>query len=221
MKKILTLSLSLLLVALLLSFVGCQKSENPPTIDEENSVIGANEFSRGVVESSTYKSEYIGIGCTLDSSWTFYSDEEIAELNGATKEQLGSDVQEVIDEAEILYDMFAINSTVGDNISVNFEAATPEQIENLDIRKNLEAVAATLEANFASLGLQSFSHEIKDVEIDGKTIPVLYSVSDMNGINIYQIMLSVKCSEHLANIGITSYMEDATSDYLGNFYWLD
>ena len=155
------------------------------------------------------------------SSWTFYSDEEIAELNGATKEQLGSDVQEVIDEAEILYDMFAINSVSGDNISINFEAATSEQLEKLDINKNLEAVAATLEANFASLGLQSFSHEIKDVEIDGKTIPVLYSVSDMGGVNIYQIMLSVKCSEHLANIGITSYMEDATSDYLGNFYWLD
>ncbi|MDO4732269.1 MAG: hypothetical protein Q4B50_01965, partial [Bacillota bacterium] len=148
----------LLFSALLLCFSACMAASVPgeegsPQMEDKSPAAEEElAFSLGRVEGNTYENEFLGIGCTLDSSWTFFSQEELSALNNAAEDMLPADFTESAAEAEQLYAMYALGENQMDVISINLEKADNEIIEKLDLRKNYEKAAALLMDGYEQLG---------------------------------------------------------------------
>lgn len=76
MKRAVGLLLALVLV---LSMAACGKKDG----DGGDSQSG---FQRGTIENGIYTNTFVGIGCELSDDWTYYSDEQLAELSGVVAE---------------------------------------------------------------------------------------------------------------------------------------
>jgi len=126
MKRIVTVLLLLLMTCLI--FTGCGKDSGQvpsgqvtpsatqsalPTGEvREDAEAPAQERSLqlGRMDGGVYTNEYIGIGCTLDSGWSFYSAEELQDIPGTVQEALdGSELAEYMADAQQLTDMMAEN----------------------------------------------------------------------------------------------------------------
>ena len=124
MKKILCLLLaSLMLLSLCSCFGGKDEDEVRGEIvsgDKQNTDgEKALKFSLGSVVSNTYNNDFLGLSCTLPSEWTFYSEAEILKINNIAGEFYDEDVKKKLENAKVIYDMYAVIAEKGYNINVN------------------------------------------------------------------------------------------------------
>ena len=68
-------------------------------------------FEPGSVSGGMYANEFAGIGCKLDDSWVFYTQEQMAELNGVLTEGTDSeDVKAMLADSPSIFDMYAVST---------------------------------------------------------------------------------------------------------------
>ena len=238
MKK----SLAILLAALmLLGATACDGGENvrgtitggdssvpvsddssAPISDEDSSTPEAGEkFQFGSTVGGKYENTYIGIGCELDSQWTYKSDAEILAQNNLTMEYMDESTADLLENAQLIYDMMAIHSNGVNNVLVNLEKVTPLQLVATDLNTMLEQSVPSVESAMTNMGYTNFTWEVSDVTIDGKTFPALKIRSEINGVVAYQTNVSIKCAQHIASLTVTCFAENDTQTILDSFYLLD
>ncbi len=178
-------------------------------------------FRFGSTAGGTYTNDYIGIGCKLDSSWTFKSDEEILKLNNLTKDLLDEDIAELLESAQVIYDMMAVHSNGMDNVLINLEKTSVLQAALTDLKAMLEQTVPTVESALTGMGYTNFAWEVGEATIDGKRFAALKNSSEINGVTMYQLTLVFRCNQHLASLCISTYGEDKTNQILNTFYLLD
>ena len=139
-------------------------------------------------------------------------------MNNATAELAGDTYRQLIENATVFYDMLAMDADELNNINVNLEKLNALQLALLDVAENYKAAVPYMREMFENMGYTDFSSEIVDVILDGETVPAMRTTAQISGIRVYQLMLSVKCDGYLANIAVTTYIEDTTADILSNFY---
>lgn len=221
MKNIITILLAL---AVLLSFSACSfitKQEDirgDQIVNDGSSSSTEQEFSLGEAKGLTYENKFIGIGCTLDSDWTFYTDEQIKELNNISSDVAGDDLKEILENASIVYDMAAGRSNGLDNINVNLEKMNAITLAALDLAENYETAYSLVEESYVNMGYTDISHEITTAKIDGEDHTALRITAEINGMKLYQKLISIKCSGYLANITVSTYEEDTVDAILDKFY---
>ena len=93
MKKMKLLSLLLALVMMLSVFMtGCNKDDKDDTKEDPTTPTVAEgvdpNLSLGVIKDYTYTNNYIGIGLTLDSSWTMADAKELQDLPDEVEDKL-------------------------------------------------------------------------------------------------------------------------------------
>ncbi len=89
----------LLALVLVLSMAACGKKDG----DGGDSQSG---FQRGTIENGIYTNTFAGIGCQLSDDWTYYTDEQLAELSGVVAES-SEEMQKAMEDGKSTYDMFA------------------------------------------------------------------------------------------------------------------
>ena len=208
MKKLFAV---ILVIALLLSFTACGKKDEPK-----------KEFIRGVITGNVYENEFLGLGVTLDENWVFYTDEEIAALYGLTNELLGDDFEEYLKNATVIYDMQVTNKFDASNVNVNFEklsALGDVQTANMEIF--VSSIMPTVANSLETIGCTDVSYELCDIKLGDKTFEGAKTKATLSGLQLYQTVVCIKCDGYIANISVTSYLEDTTDSILKNFYTLD
>ena len=83
-----------------------------------NISFNTNPFTRGVVDGNVYMSTFSGITFEKPDAWVFYTDEEIADLTGASLELLDSDALEKAAEGEII-DFYAADDANGNGVNLS------------------------------------------------------------------------------------------------------
>ncbi|MBQ3231160.1 MAG: hypothetical protein IJB49_09125 [Clostridia bacterium] len=226
MKKILSLVLVTLFI---LSFTACGGDEDvrgtistvsgaSETAESSKADENNNEFAMGTTNGSVYENSYIGIGCRLDSDWTFYTDEQIKELNQITADKGGEEFAEIMENADIVYDMF-VQKTNGDNMNVNLEKVNAITLAALDMSTFYnEEMKKTLKQSLESVGCTNVEMEDTEVVIDGKKFVAVKITSEMSGVKMYQTNFAIKCSKHIASICITTMNGDSASSIIEKFY---
>ena len=233
MKKLLV---CLLVVGMMSAFSGCgDKPDKEPvqssvteTSNTESTVeettVGEQKdetgFSLGVIDGKTYENKFIGIGCTIADDWTFYDEEQIKSLNNIAGDIAGDEYKNMIEQANLVYDMYATSGDMVSNINVNMEKLNDVQNKTLDVKKNYELVAPVLVSTFENMGCTDVKNEIKDIEIDGKTVPVVYNSAKLGDAVIYQCLLGIKCDGYLANIALTATSEDDLNKLVSTLYFI-
>ena len=114
MKMTKKLTALLLTALMLLSLSACGGDKK----DDESK----KEYTVGTVENGVYTSEFAGVTCTLDSTWSVLNDAEIAQIVGYTVDMTSDEeLKKSLSDGKTLFDMYAmatdsstLNITVGD-----------------------------------------------------------------------------------------------------------
>ncbi len=181
----------------------------------------SKDFSMGNIAGNVYVNDFIGIRFKLDSGWTFYDDDKIKELNQLAMDLAGDEVEEILKNASVVYDMYATDGDQLNNVIVNLEKASALQLVTLDIAENYKALIPLLKESFKNMGYENINCEIIKVTVDGKTLDALHTSAEINGVKMYQTLTQTKCTGYLACMSVTTYFEDTTSDLLNNFEWIE
>lgn len=215
MKRIL---LCVLACLMLLSMVGCDLLSSPDPDSIRGEQTEEKELSLGEVTGKKYENDFIGIGFTLPDDWTFYTDEQIKEMNNYVGDVAGQDYQDMIKNASIVYDMMATSSTLTDNVIVTLEKIPNVQLAVLDLNKTLEKSFSAVESSFKNMGYTNITHKITTVTIDGKNFTGMHISATLAGQTMNQTSFLIKCNGYLASMAVTTFAPAGTDPLMANFY---
>ena len=220
MKKLIVMTLCLTMMS---SFAGCSETPSKEASGEqvENEVVSEKEFSMGEIDGLVYENEFIGIGCELEDEWSFMSDEEIKELNNITGDVAGEEYEELLEDAELIYDMYAIGGNQLDSINVNLEKYDKVTLDSLVVEDALENTIPILEKSFGNMGYTDIETYLDKINIEEEEFTCLYLTGEIEGVRIYQKVFPIKCNGYLANVTITTYEEDRVDSLAERFYFVE
>ena len=173
----------------------------------------------GSVSGGTYTNEFAGFGCALDETWVFYTEEQIAEINGfLTEGTSDEDMKKLMEENQSVQDMYAASTDGLMTINVVFtnmgllggSTVTPQDVAELSV----EQVPAALE----SYGFTDVTAQLTTVDFAGqKNVPAV-AVSAMNGdIATYELLVCLKAGNYSFSVTLCSFTEDVTADMAALF----
>ena len=208
MKKVLSVLLAMLM---LLSLVACGEDNKPAssvnntpatsTVEskDESSDTSSNDiaeeklFVRGVVENNVYTNEFAGVRFTAPEAMTFYTDEEIAAVYGASEEMFNITL-----DTSIIYDMYAMNPETGATVNVNYENMGLLYGSLLTAESYLAASKSNLEAVFNNTpGMNVTSLEQSTVNVGGEEMPCINLVIDINGMSLYETLVTKEADNYM------------------------
>lgn len=181
----------------------------------------SKEFSLGKIKGNVYTSEFIGLGCKLETGWTFYDERQIKELNNLAIDLAGEEVADALKGASMIYDMYAVDSDGLNNININLERIDKQQLISLNLAENFKRVAPLVVRAYENMGYTDVEYTIGTATVDGKTVDAIHFTANINGVNIYVTLFQKKCNGFLASITVGTYYENTVSEILDTFYWLD
>ena len=176
------------------------------------------EFSLGDITGLNYENEFIGIGCNLPADWTFYTDEQIKELNNVAADLAGEEYKEAMENATVVYDMLATSPDMLSNVNINLEKGDPILIAATDLADAFENTLSLTKQSLENMGAVITSTEIGTVTIDGESFTSLRITSEINGFTMCQLIFATKCNGYIAYIGITTTDDAAVQEILDCFY---
>ncbi len=180
-----------------------------------------DEFSLGKTDGLVYENAFIGLGCTLPSDWSFYTDEEIMELNNYTADFMGEEYEEMVKNAQIVYDMYAVDGTDMNSINVTLEKIDNRMLAGIDVADIYAQNKSAFETMYTSMGCSNVLVNQVTIDIEGEEFAGIEISAEINGYTLYQKCFGVKCNGYLASLAITTYGDISPDDILANFYLVD
>lgn len=216
MKKFLCLALALIM---LVGICGCFDGNGPEDVRRDIGGENQNEpaFSLGKTANNTYNNDFLGISCALPDDWTFYTDEEILEINNIVGDVVDEDIAEQLENANVIYDMYATCQTEGSNMNVNLEKLSSIQTISLDIKQTLESQIDTIKQGYENMGYKDTNVEYKKIKVDSKEFHGLKLTARIQDIDFYATIFTFKKGNYLANVTICSLQTDKTDTILSYF----
>ena len=182
-----------------------EPAEEPEEQPEEEPEV---EAKRGKIENGVYTNEVFGITFSGGDEWYFYNDEEIAATYGIAVEQmLTEEYAQVIEEASLIYDMYAVNVNTGATVNVNYENLGLVYGSVFDEKAYLEIAKTQLETQLSASGISLSKNEVSAVSIGGEEFPCLEVAMDYNGTVIYEIIVCKKVGQWMGSFTIGSVNE--------------
>lgn len=204
MKRATTLLLALVMVFTLAAI-------SPAARAEDN-------FGTGTIQDNVYWNETMKIGCALDETWYFYSEEEIMETNGLTADMLEGKIAEMIENGGAITDMFAQNLKTGATVNVVFERVSLANSLLYNEKNYIEASTATLEEALTQMGIEDVAFTVQEAEFLGETHTILQITGLYSGVPIYEQIAVVKDGRNFIVVTIFSVMEGEAEEVLSCFF---
>lgn len=182
--------------------------------------------SIGRMEGGTYTNSYVGYGCDLDGSWTFYSAEELQEMPQNAKDLMeGSELGDSINVLDQFTDMMAENEELLCTMNLLYQKipvesrmvyAVMDEAEILELV--LEEKDAMIEA-YAQGGFDVESMETVKVTFLGQERMALKTASTTQGVPYYTLQLfDYKLGQYSTTLTLASFVEDNTASLLDLFF---
>lgn len=204
MKKAFTLFLAFAMVFTLAAISPAARAED--------------SFGTGTIQDNVYWNETMKIGCALDETWYFYSEEEILEVNGMTAEALDGEIAEIIESGGNLTDMFAQSMETGANVNVVFERVSLANSLLYNEKSYIEASFATVEDAFAQLGIEDVEFTIQEMEFMGETHCSVLITGMYSGVPIYEQVVVVKDGRNFTVVTVFTVLEEELEQVLSCFF---
>ena len=180
MKKLLAL---LLVVAALMSFVACDSGK---------------ELTRGTVKGNVYTNEYVGFTFTKPSSWTYLSDEEIAEAINLGVEFLGEEqFEDALKSNDSISDMMAVDKSTGTNLNLGYENVKKSLFGSMSVEEYISALEKQLsevsgmtvvfpdEYDEVTLGTVEFTRVVCSVTMQGVKMQQIYYLHKVDNYMVF------------------------------------
>ena len=184
------------------------------------------DLSFGRIEGGVYTNTYAGIGCEMNTNWSFYSAEELQELpeltNGVIK---GSELGKLTEKYTQFFDMQAENVT--DLLAVNVVYVKIGMQERLlyAVMSEEQTIDEVLKLkdlmiqSYAQAGIEVTSMEKTKVMFMGEEHYAIRTEASTQGIPIYMVQIgNYKLGAYGMTLTATSYLVDKTQNVLDMFY---
>lgn len=191
--------------------------EVKPAETEGDAADGEN--AAGSVNGGVYTSAFAGMGCALDDSWTFYTDEQIGALNGLLTSQSSSeDVKTRLENTSGVYDMYAASTDGLLTINVAYQ--------NLGLlggdvtaQEYAELSSEQLPDALTSYGFTDVEAAVTSGDFAGRTAcPAVAITAKLGDTTLYEQMYCIKAGSYLYCVTLSSFTEDVTEAMAGLFY---
>ena len=173
------------------------------------------EFKNGV-----YTNKILGAEAYFSENWRILSSEEIEKIMGAVSSK-SSTLKDQNPQIPSFYaaakDGSANINIVITNMGVMGRAITPERTKEF-VDQVLDNIAGTLEKIFSELGAEDYKNEKISVNFLGSKNYGMYSVSEVNGVKMYQKEIILPRGEYAYMLTATSIFFDITDDLLNMFH---
>lgn len=180
----------LALTMLLTMAVGCSKPAEEP--EETADFIGA-------VTDGTYYNPYFDFSFTAPEDWTYFSEEELLEVAGATTEMVGENLGEAFSEqlehAGTTYVML-VDAPTGENVNIVVQK-TQEGLKELSDDILYSLLKPTVETQLQQTGLAGAKVNVDSTTFLGETRTALYTTIDSLGMvqkQLYIIKDTYSCT---------------------------
>ncbi len=182
--------------------------------------------SLGRVQGGVYVNEYMGISCTLDSGWEFYTAEELQELPQNVEELFaGTEAEALMSNLQVITDMSAENAEELTSMNIMYQKMSAQERRAFGSMNNEEFVDGMLTAQkdvliatYAQAGINVQEMYKKTVNFCGEKRDVIYVASDMNGVPYYAIQLfDYSLGDYAVTMTVSSFVEDKTEELLTLF----
>lgn len=175
------------------------------------------EFSLGQTSGSTYTNEFLGLEFVAPAGWTFYTDEQILQMNNIASGYYDEKTKEQLKNASIVYDMLATQPSTNNTVNVNLQKLLPIQLANLNIKKELESQISVVRTSLQNMGMTDITIEYQKVTVDGKEYDALVVFAKANNVPMYEVCFAFRKSNYLASVTVCSIRTDTTASLLDCF----
>lgn len=179
----------------------------------------------GSVSAGIYTNDTLSIGCKIGDDWTYYTEEEIMELNQTTLEILSDPDVAMVDPDDVetlnFIDMYASSADASANVNVGITRLSV--IEAYTLTEE-EIVAASLEQSISSYETMGFSDCVGAVEVCsflGKEYPAMKMEATLYDTPIYLTQVYIKEGRNFGVISVSCFGNDITDEILSWFYTID
>ena len=200
----------LLALLMLLSLTACGSSGDDSQ-DEKK------EYTAGVVDGSTYTSEFAGITCTLSESWIFLSQDEIAQIGGVASDLTTDEkLKESLNSGATIYEMYAMDS---DSTSLNITVGDLGVIYGtvLDVKDYASSAADQMPSAMESIGMENVTAELTTVTFAGQQQTAIAVTASFQSVPMYEVLVCLKQGNYIYNVTVCSYGSDRTAEVLALF----
>lgn len=204
MKRATTLLLALVMVFTLAAISPAARAED--------------SFGTGTIQDNVYWNETMKIGCALDETWYFYSEEEIMEANGLTADMLEGKIAEMIENGGAITDMFARNLKTGATVNVVFERVSLANSLLYNEKNYIEASTATVEEALTQMGIEDVAFTVQEAEFLGETHCAVLITGLYSDVPVYEQVAVVKDGRNFIVVTIFSVLEGEAEEVLSCFF---
>lgn len=183
--------------------------------------------SLGRIEGGVYTNAYIGIGCELDSNWTFYTSEELQELPAQTNELL-QDTEYADASLRQIADMFAENVNDMSNINIQYTKLNMQErlvyatLDYEDFADMIMGESASMAETYAQAGIENAVLEKVTVNYLGQERVAIRTSATISGYPYYILQVfEHNVGQYYVTITLSSLFEDTTQSMLDLFYAID
>ena len=169
-------------------------------------------YERGTVTDNTFSSAFLGASLTLDDSWLFFDDAQLAELAGLVQDSFeDEELRKQLDEGASVYEMYALHQN--DNASVNITVQNTESSISSILSEDQYAdlCVEQLPEIMASAGINVDSIEKISLDFAGTAHPALSISATVNNSPLYETIALVKQGSYIFSITCASYTDAATT----------
>ena len=238
MKKIISLLLAALMILGLCGcgtgldldandLIGSSESEETGFQSEEASTSSEEqepEDITGKIENNLYKNEFLGITFNLPSGWTFYTEDQIADINKQATNKMDGDTASLVQSSSITYDMYAQNPTDGSNVNLNLEKFSLAQMLTMDVKKVIEGQFDMLKSTYENMGFKNVNVYYDEIMVDGKKLDgarlVAENTTATTTYKFYAVIFCFKKGSYLVNVSLGSVLNDKSNEILNCFKFL-
>lgn len=177
-----------------------------------------DSFGTGIVQDNVYWNETMKIGCQLDESWYFYSEEEILAANGMTADLLEGNIAEIIENGGVITDMFAQNMETGATLNVVFERLSLANSLFYNEKSYIEASISTVEDTFAKMGIENVEIALQQTEFMGEAHESCVITGLYNDVPIYEQVVVAKSGRNVIAVTVFTVTEEEMEEVLSSFF---
>lgn len=185
------------------------------------------DFSLGTNDGSVYENAYLGIGCALDSEWTFSTDEEILEMNNLPQDAGAEELAQLL-ESDAVQEMYAFRDDGFTTLNIVVSKLLPLEVAAYEIdpdgvfTDSYDSVVEELSAGLEETGCSQISvsafQETTIAGRDGKALSVSAYYEDTYP--VYETIAMFVEGEYLVLATGCTWFVDESAALLDAFYEL-
>lgn len=179
-------------------------------------------YEMGYINGGTYINDFLKIGCQLDDNWTFYNEEQLAELSGLTvdfiqDEEISDTLAESLDSGKVVFDMYASSSDGLVSMNITFENLGVLYGITMDEDEYVDLSMDNLPQAFSDSMYENIVLEKTTVEFAGEPRPAVTVTGGISNLPLYETIVCIKKGNYMSAITLFSINEDVT-DYLAGLF---